>query len=120
MNEDRERSDRSADRRMRWQTLAGGTIGLGCSLLALYSALEFLRATDAVALIRWGAAMFFGMGAVVAVKIWYWIDSQRRALGREIERLERQLHDLAARVEASSRPQPPPSQPTSPNVSQGQ
>jgi len=92
-------SPKRNDRR-RWLTLAGGTIGLLFFLLALYSALEFLRASEPVALLRWGAAMFFSMGVVIAIKIWYWIEAQRDALERRLERLELRVSDLAGRLEA--------------------
>lgn len=86
--------------RNRWLNVLGMTLSLLFLALGVYSAIRFLSATAEVRdMLRWGAALFFCVTAVWAIKIWYWMELQRNNLTRELKRLELQVAMLADRLQ---------------------
>jgi len=66
-------------------------------VLGIYSVVRFLGTSDIPEMLRWGAVLFFCLGAIAAVKMWFWMEMNRHALSREIKRLELQIAHLARR-----------------------
>jgi hypothetical protein len=69
-------------------------------VLAVYCAVRFVQATEVRNMLLWGAATFGSLLAVMANKLWYWMEIQRNSLMREIKRLELQVAQLAGSVKA--------------------
>jgi hypothetical protein len=87
--------------RNRWLNVLGMTLTLVFLGLAVYSVTRFLSSAAEVRdMLRWGAALFFSVQAVWALKIWYWMELQRNNLTREIKRLELQVALLAEELRA--------------------
>ncbi len=62
--------------------------------LSVYFAVRFLGTNDVPEMIRWGAGFFFASAAVLAIKVWYWLEMGTIAIRREIKRLELQVARL--------------------------
>lgn len=87
--------------RNRWLNVLGMALTLVFLGLAVYSVTRFLSsAAELRDMLRWGAALFFSVQAVWALKIWYWMELQRNNLTREIKRLELQVALLADELRA--------------------
>ena len=65
---------------------------------ALYCGLQFMRAADVTAMLRWGAGFFLSVVAVIGGKIWYWMQLERIALIREVKRVELLVAQLAVEL----------------------
>jgi hypothetical protein len=85
--------------RHRFLAVGGGIANLVLFVLAVFSGVQLLRATDERAMLLWGAAMLLCFVAVTAIKIWYWLEMNRLALTREIKRLELRVAQIARRLE---------------------
>ncbi len=66
--------------------------------LSIFSLTRFLGATEVTSMLRWGAALFFCLMAVMAMKVWSWLQMQTNAQRRELKRVELQLASLAQRL----------------------
>lgn len=81
---------------LRWLSALAIVMGIGLMGVGIYSLVQFLNAGDDVpAMLRWGALLFFSLGAVTAIKVWHWMEMQRHLLTREIKRLELQVAGLS-------------------------
>lgn len=88
--------------RNRWLNVLGMALTLVFLGLAVYSVTRFLSpAAEVRDMLRWGAALFFSVQAVWALKTWYWMELQRNNLTREIKRLELQVALLADGLRAN-------------------
>ncbi|MBB5517865.1 DUF6768 family protein [Amphiplicatus metriothermophilus] len=58
---------------------------------AVYSAIQFIRAQDALAALRWGGATLLFMIMVAFMKVWFWLRMEANRILREIKRVELQL-----------------------------
>ncbi|MFQ5747659.1 MAG: DUF6768 family protein [Gemmatimonadota bacterium] len=81
--------------RQRWIVGVSLVVGLVFLGLSVWSLVRFLGEPGPVGMLRWGALLFFSVTAVWAMKIWYWLEMNRKALAREIKRLELQVAQLA-------------------------
>lgn len=59
--------------------------------LCIYCAMQFFAATEVKSMIAWACGLCLGMIAVMALKIWYWMELHRMSVIREIKRLELQI-----------------------------
>jgi hypothetical protein len=82
-------------RQLVWFAVA---FGIGLMALSVYCLIQFLNVTDVRQMLLWGAGAGASLAALTALKIWYWMELQRIALGHQIKRIELQLAQLAAEV----------------------
>ncbi len=59
--------------------------------LSAYCAVEFFRTDDLKKAIAWAAGYGSALAAVLAMKIWFWLEMQRASVMREVKRVELQL-----------------------------
>jgi hypothetical protein len=71
-------------------------------IVTVFCGLRFLDAREVPDMIRWGAGFFFGLVAVLAGKIWYWMEIERLTMTREIKRVELMVAHLASELRARS------------------
>lgn len=69
--------------------------------LSIYCLVQFLRADDVVALIKWGSGMFFCIIAQMMSKLFQWMQMDKNAILREIKRLELQITLLSSKLPKS-------------------
>jgi hypothetical protein len=71
--------------------------------LAVLGTLAFLAlgAEDLSQKLDWGGIVLVCLLAILASKLWYWMEMQRTALSREIKRLELQVVHLSAAITGS-------------------
>ncbi len=85
----------------RWLVVFGIVFGLVFMGIGVYALLQFLELKDTVQALPWAVLLIFSLLAIVAMKIWYWMELNKNAVLREIVRLERRIEqlveDLAAR-----------------------
>jgi hypothetical protein len=65
---------------------------------------RFVRADDARATALWGIAMLLAFGALMAIKVWYWLEMHRLALMRDLKRVELRVAQIADRLERGADP----------------
>lgn len=70
--------------------------------LAVYCGWRFVSAADDAGLIRWGIGFLFCTFISLTGKIWYWLETGRLGVIREIKRLELLVAHLAAEQAARS------------------
>jgi hypothetical protein len=87
--------------RNRWLTWMGMAATLAFLVLGAVSLVRYLGTPDLAERMTWAGAFFCAMGAVLAAKLWGWMEMQRNMLTREIKRLELQIAHLAAEVRGS-------------------
>ena len=80
--------------KLRWITILSVVMMLIWLGLAIYCAIQFFNTDDLKMLITWSGGFFFCMMAVLAFKIWNWMQMDKNALMREIKRLELQISML--------------------------
>jgi len=74
--------------RNRAWTIFGVIFSLVFVALFIYCAVAFFDAQQTKHQIAWGIGASLCMLAVVAIKIWFWLEMQRLAISREIKRVE--------------------------------
>ncbi|MCH8830657.1 MAG: hypothetical protein IID45_13860 [Planctomycetes bacterium] len=67
--------------------------------LSVFCGIQFYRADGIRELILWAGGFGFSLLAVMANKIWFWMELNKNAVTREIKRVELQIAQLAARLE---------------------
>jgi hypothetical protein len=67
---------------------------------AVLSVTRLLATQDLRQMILWAGAALFCLAAVLAMKVWYWLELLRLAVTRDLKRLELQVSRLAERVGA--------------------
>lgn len=80
--------------RMRWLNRAAVLIAIGFMALGLWSVQRLVVVESSKELVWWATALFFSLGGIFAMKIWYWLELNRLAVTREIKRLEAQVLSL--------------------------
>lgn len=78
----------------RWLVVFGIVFGLVFMGLGIYSLLQFLELKDTVQALPWAVLLIFSLMAIIAMKIWYWMELNKNAILREIVRLERRIEQL--------------------------
>lgn len=66
---------------------------------SIYCAVQFYQAPTIREMMLWGAGLFFCILAVLANKIWNWMEMNRQMLMREVKRLELQVAHLSHKLE---------------------
>ncbi len=85
--------------RLRWLNRAAVLIGIAWMVLGVWSVFKIIEVEDTRRLVLWTATFFLSLGALFAMKIWYWMELNRHALTREIKRLEMQIVSLRRHLE---------------------
>ncbi|MEQ8317493.1 MAG: hypothetical protein RIE77_07890 [Phycisphaerales bacterium] len=78
------------------------TISIVFMGIAVFSAVRFFLADDAMSRMPWMGAFFVGFLGVMLMKIGYWMELSRVATTRELKRVELQVARLAEHVNAAS------------------
>lgn len=90
--------------RWRWLMILSMVVTTLLTVLAVYCAVRFYQAPEEREMLAWGAGGFFCLMAVMANKIWYWMEMQRHSLSREIKRLELAVVHLAGELRGRQGP----------------
>ena len=75
-----------------------------CFVLAIVCGVMFVNAPSVPEMMRWGMGFLFFLLAVIAMKIWYWMELNKNAIRREMKRVELQLAALATRLDGGELP----------------
>lgn len=86
-----------------WMTIGILTVGIAFMALAVYSAIRFYSAPDLREMIVWVVVFFFSLSAVMAMKLWDWMEIERATMTREIKRLELRIAQLASTLRETGR-----------------
>ena len=78
----------------RWLVVFGIVFGLVFMGLGIYSLLQFLELKETVQALPWAVLLIFSLVAIIAMKIWYWMELNKNAILREIVRLEHRIEQL--------------------------
>ena len=78
----------------RWMVIGAVASVLVFMGLGIYSLVQFLELKDTVQALPWAVLLIFSLLAIVAMKIWYWMELNKNAVLREIVRLERRIEQL--------------------------
>jgi uncharacterized membrane protein YciS (DUF1049 family) len=83
--------------RGRSRALVLGSIGAGVVFMAVavVCIVQFFGAIEVKSMLAWLVGFIFSLSAVMAMKIWYWMELQKNSITREIKRLELQVARLA-------------------------
>ncbi len=81
--------------RSRWLVVLSVGAGIVFMVLSVICAVKFFGAPDTRSMIAWSLGCVFCLGAIMAMKIWYWMELQKNAITREIKRLEISIARLA-------------------------
>ncbi len=73
-------------------SIAVGFVFMALSILCL---VQFFGAAEVRSMIAWSLGLVFCLAAVMAMKVWFWMELQKNAITREIKRLEIQVTRLA-------------------------
>jgi hypothetical protein len=65
--------------------------------VAVYCGWRFLQAADTAGMLRWAVGLLIAAMALLAIKIFAWMELEKNAVVREVKRLELQVARLAAR-----------------------
>jgi len=90
--------------RNRRLAIGGAIVNLALLVAAITSGVRFVRADDARATALWGIAMLLAFGALMAIKVWYWLEMHRLALMRDLKRVELRVAQIADRLERGADP----------------
>ena len=82
-----------------WVTMVVTAVFFG---LGIYCAVRFFQAPELREMIQWGAGFFFCMTAVMANKIFAWMEMERGAIVREIKRLEVRIVQMQSTLSGGS------------------
>lgn len=85
---------RGRSRMLVFMTIA---VGILFMIAAVTCAVQFFQAVEVRSMIAWALGFVFCLSAVMAMKVWYWMELQKNAITREIKRLEIQVTRLVAR-----------------------
>ncbi|REJ67119.1 MAG: hypothetical protein DWQ31_12280 [Planctomycetota bacterium] len=67
-------------------------------VLAILSAVQFFQAETERDMMMWSVAFLLFLLAIMAGKIWYWMELNKNAVTREVKRVELQIAHLAQRL----------------------
>ena len=81
--------------RNRWMTAMVMVVGTVFMVLGVWSLFQFASAEELKPMISWAMAFAFCMATVSMLKIWAWMEIQKKDTVREIKRLELQLARLS-------------------------
>ena len=81
--------------RSRVFVLMSMAVGIVFMIVAVICVVQFFEAPEVRGMIAWSLGFVFCLSAVMAMKIWYWMELQKNAITREIKRLEIQVTRLA-------------------------
>ena len=82
----------------RWLIIVTMVVMLAFMVFTIWTAVRFFEVETTREMIAWAIGFVFGMGAITAMKVWYWMELNKNALKREIKRLELAVAHLAQRL----------------------
>lgn len=83
--------------RSKWLVVMTMGVGIVFMILSIIALVKFFQAEEVRGMIAWALGFVFCLSAVMAMKVWYWMELQKNAITREIKRLEIQVARLADR-----------------------
>ena len=81
--------------RHRWLVVLVFVATLPFLALTILSAVQFFKAEEVREMIMWSGSFVFCALAVLANKIWYWMELNKNSVTREVKRVELQVANLA-------------------------
>ena len=78
-----------------WVTILYSILMVPIFAFAVYAGIKFFSSSDAVEMLRWGAMMFLGLMMTGFLKIFSWNQLDKKAILREMKRLEFQISLLS-------------------------
>ncbi|MCP3960876.1 MAG: hypothetical protein GY719_23775 [bacterium] len=84
--------------RYRWLNLASIPVMIAFCAALIYCGWRFYHAPEVREMLLWGVGIFYTGAAIMAMKLWAWMEIQRNSLTREIKRVELQLAHLAGKL----------------------
>jgi len=75
----------------RWIAALVWIFGIGLVGIAMIAAGKMCDAKDLRGVVLWATTFLACLVGIVAVKVWYWLDINRRLVERRLERLEAKL-----------------------------
>jgi hypothetical protein len=81
--------------RHRWLVVLVFVATLTFLALTILSAVQFFKAEEVREMIMWSGSFVFCALAVLANKIWYWMELNKNSVTREVKRVELQVANLA-------------------------
>ena len=82
----------------RWLIIITMVVMLAFMVFTIWTAVRFFEVETTREMIAWAIGFVFGMVAITAMKVWYWMELNKNALKREIKRLELAVAHLAQRL----------------------
>jgi len=86
----------------RWVVIAAFALILIFIGLGVYSAINFVHATDIAVKLNWFAGSALAFLIVIVLRLWYFMELNRLSIRREIKRLELQVSLLGAKLGAGN------------------
>lgn len=84
---------------LRWVVFAAFALILIFIGLGVYSAFNFIQATDLAIKLNWFGASILAFLIVIVLRLWYFIELSRLSLRREIKRVELQVSLLGNKID---------------------
>ena len=84
--------------KLKWLMVIVNIVMVGWFVLFIYCAIRFFEVETTKDLIKWAAIGFFSMMAVGLLKIFAWMQMDKKAIIRELKRLELQVSSLSGRI----------------------
>ncbi|PTX62628.1 hypothetical protein C8N46_10223 [Kordia periserrulae] len=81
-----------------WLAVIMNIINLGVFGFLMYSFIQFFNVTETNELIKWGLAIGISISFMSMIKLYAWMQMDKRAILREMKRLELQVSSLSSKI----------------------
>ncbi|KAB8152909.1 hypothetical protein EZY14_010990 [Kordia sp. TARA_039_SRF] len=81
-----------------WLAVIMNIINLGVFGFLIYSFIQFFNVTETNELIKWGLAIGISISFMSMIKLYGWMQMEKRAILREMKRLELQISSLSSKI----------------------
>lgn len=81
-----------------WLAVIMNIINLGVFGFLIYSFIQFFNVTETNELIKWGLAIGISISFMSMIKLYGWMQMEKRAILREMKRLELQVSSLSSKI----------------------
>lgn len=77
-----------------WVRFVGWAGGFGLFGVAAWAGWQFAQTADLRQMLLWGALSAIGVGGLIMIKLWFFMEMQKNTIIREVKRLELQVAAL--------------------------
>ncbi len=77
--------------KLAWLSMVTFVAGIVMFSIGVYAAWQFATVGEVVSMLKWGGIAWFGMMAMIMIKLWSWMRMETNRTLREIKRLELQI-----------------------------